>query len=105
MPSIKRTLTAADPNALSNLRFSNPKRPAAISLWASSVTAGEDLTFGVDEMVIGEALEINLEIANQVVDTGRDQLLFREPVPPGQYILDIPVVATDMTYLMVQEVV
>jgi hypothetical protein len=103
VPAIKRVITAATANALSTLRFSNPKRPSAVSLWASSVTAGEDLTFGVDDLILCEAAEINLESANQVIDTSRDQILFREPCPPGQYVLNVPAVATDMSFLLVQE--
>lgn len=103
MPTIKRIITAATANALSTLRFSNPKSPAAVSLWASSPTAGEDLTFGVDDILLCEAAEINLEGANQTVDTSRDQILFREPAPPGQYVLNVPAVAADVSFLIVQE--
>lgn len=100
MPAIKRVLTAATSNALSTLRFSNPKRPSAVSLWASSPTAGENITFGVDDLVLAEAAEVNLETANQVVDTSRDQILFREPAPPGQFVLDVPAVAADLSFLL-----
>jgi len=103
MPTIKRIITAATANALSTLRFSNPKAPSAVSLWASSPTAGEDLSFGVDDLLICEAAEVNLEVANQTVDSGRDQILFREPAPPGQYVLDVPAVAADLSFMIVQE--
>ena len=103
MPTVKRKISAATSNAVSTLRFMNPKSPAAVSIWASSATAGEDLTFGVDDILLTEAAEINLEEANQVINTHRDQILFREPCPPGQYVLAIPAVAADLSFLIVQE--
>ncbi len=103
MPVIKRLIAAPTANALSTLRFSNPKRGALVSLFASSPTAGEDLTFGVDDVIVVEAAEVNLEVANQTIDTNRDQILFREPVPPGQYVLNVPAVAADFSFLINQE--
>ena len=98
MPAIKRQITAATENALTNLRFTRPKRPTLVSLWASSATAGEDLSFSVDDLVVADSCEINLEAANQVIDVQRDQILFREPCPAGEYVLAVPAVAADMSY-------
>ena len=104
MPVIKRTVTAASSNLLSTLRFTNPASPAAVSLWASAAAAGNALSFGVDSELVMEAGVVNLEIADRVVDTNRDQMLFREPVPAGQYVLDLPTLTgADVTYLLVQE--
>lgn len=106
MPVIKRKVTAASANVLSTLRFSNPSRPSAVSLWASTATASETLTFGggVDKIYTEDAA-INLESANEVVDTSRDQILFREPVVAGQYVLNVPTVAADMSFLLNSELV
>ena len=102
-PVIKRTVTADNANVLSTLRFSNPRSPAAVSLWASAAAAGGSLSFGVDSELVVETAAVNLESADRVVDTTRDQILFREPVPPGQYVLDVTLGGADMTYLLVQE--
>jgi len=103
MPTIKRILTAATANALATLRFSNPKGVTAVSLWASTPTAGESLSFGVDDLTLVEDAEVNLETANQVVDVARDQILFREPAPPGQYVLNVPTIAVDLSFMIVRE--
>jgi len=100
MPVIKRKVTAASANVVNGLRFSKQKRPFAASLWASTPTAGEALTFGVDDLIITEDAPMNLEIANEVVDTARDQILFREPCPSGEIVLGIPTVAADCSYLL-----
>ncbi len=103
MPSIKRLVAAASANVLATLRFTNPSGPSAVSLWASSATAGEDLTYGVDDILLVEAAEINLEVRNQTVDVASDQILFREPAPAGQHVLSIPVIAADVSFLLVIE--
>ena len=102
MPSIKRQTTTSA-NAIANLRFTNPKSPTAVSIWATGATAGDTMTFGVDDLILVEDARINLESANEVVDTTRDQILFREPCPPGQYVLSATGTA-DMNFLLVQEV-
>ena len=99
MPAIKRTITAATENALTNLRFTRPKRATLVSLFASSAAAGDDLTFSVDDLVLADAMEVNIESADRVVDVSRDQLMFREPCPPGEYVLAVGSVGgTDLTY-------
>lgn len=100
MPAIKRKLSASTENALTNLRFTRPKSATLVSLFASTATAGEKLTFGVGDTIVAEDMQINLESANEVVDTARDQLLFREPCPPGEYVLAVPTVAADLSYLL-----
>ena len=49
-----------------------------------------------------EDAEVNVEIGTGVVDTSRDQVLFREGVPAGQYRLPA-VVTTDTLFLLVIE--
>jgi len=101
MPAIKRVITAATQDALANLKFATQSTPALVSLFASSATAGEDLSFSVDSNEFISQGEINLEIANEVVDTERDGILVQEQVPAGQYFLRVPVVAATVQFLLV----
>lgn len=103
MPIIKRKVSAATENALQQLRFTNLGRAALVSLWASTATVSEVLSFGVGDLLVAESVAMNLEVANEVVDTNRDQLLFREPVGAGQLVLSVPAVAADMSFLLVIE--
>ena len=103
MPAIARVIAAAAENALDGLKFASQDAPALITLCASSATAGEDLSFGVGSETFLEAAEINLEIGDQVVSRDRDVLLEQEVVPPGQYFLRVPVVAADMSFLLIIE--
>jgi len=103
MPAIRRVVAAASDDVLLGLKFKTQGSPALVTLIASSATAGEDLTFSVGSVVFLEAAEINLEVANQVIDADRDVLLIQEAVPPGEYFLRVPVVAADMSFLLIIE--
>lgn len=104
MPAIRRQIAAATENALTGLRFSRPRRPTLVSLWASTATADETCTFGVDDLILLETAAVNIEIAADIVDVARDQLLFREPCPPGEYVLAVPAVTAEFQFLLNQEV-
>lgn len=103
MPTIARLVAAATQDALSGLKFKTQGLPALVTLAASSATPGEDLSFSVGSQEFASQAEINLEAANQVVDMQRDILLDREAVPPGEYFLSVPVVAADMSFVLIIE--
>jgi hypothetical protein len=103
MPAIKRTISAATENALEGIKFSVLNSPALISLFASSATGGETLSFSIGDRDILVDAVVNLEAASQTVDTDRDALLMQEAVPGGKLYLSVPTVAADMTYLLVIE--
>lgn len=103
MPTIKRKVSAATDDALNGLKFKTQGSPALVSLYASSATAGESLTFSVGSNSFVESAPMNLEIANEVVDPYRDGILVQEAVPAGEYFLSIPVVAADCSFMLVIE--
>jgi hypothetical protein len=103
MPAIKRTATAATENALEGLKFSVLNSPALVSLYASSGTAGNALSFSIGDRDILVDAAINLEAGDRVVDTDRDALLVQEAVPAGKMYLNLPTPTTDITYLIVIE--
>jgi len=102
VPTISRTVTASAQDVLTGLKFKNQTSPALVSLYASSATAGDDLSFSVDSQEFCAAAEINLEIANQAVDLQRDGLLLQERVPAGEYFLAITV-TTDVSFRLIIE--
>jgi len=103
MPAIRRVVAAATDDALNGLKFKTQGLPALVSLYASSATAGEDLSFSVGSVSFLTSGEINLEVANQVIDLERDGLLVQEVVPAGEYFLEVPTVTADMSFLLVIE--
>ena len=91
MPSIRRSNVAADtPNDLDGLQFQDIPEPGAlVSIYASTaVAAGNiDYSVGTERFLVGAS--VNIEAAADVVDTNRDMVLDREPVPAGKQFLAV----------------
>jgi len=103
MPAISRVVAAATQDALTGLKFKTLLEPALVTLAISSATAGEDASFSVDSREFLSQGEINLEVANEVVDMERDVLLLQEVVPAGEMFLAIPVVAATVQFRLLIE--
>lgn len=92
MPSIMLRNVATTTDALNGLKFKQQQRPALVSLYASGATAADTVSFSVDQQEFLVNGAVNIEGSADVVDTDRDQCLFSEPVPAGEYFM--PVTAT-----------
>ena len=91
MPSIRLSNVAAGTaNALDGLQFQDIPEPGAlVSIYASTPTAAGLISYSVGtERFLVDASE-NIEIAADVVDTQRDMVLDREPVPAGKQFLAV----------------
>ena len=91
MPSIRLTNVAAGTaNALDGLQFQDIPDPGAlISIYASTAVALGLISYsvGTERFLVDAA--INIEIAVDAVDTNRDMVLDREPVPAGKQFLAV----------------
>ena len=92
-PSIRINNQATDPNALTGLKFVKLLRPALISVWLSCVTGTDTVDFSFTDREVLRGATPNIEISADVVDSGRDQVLFAEPADPGEELF-MPVTAT-----------
>lgn len=93
MPSIMRkNVAAGTANDLDGLRFQEiPAGGALVTIYASTAAAGGNIDFSVgggDQDVI-RAAAVNIESSADVVDTDRDLVLEREPVPSGKMFLGV----------------
>lgn len=102
MPSIKITNQATSANALNGLKFAKLVGAALISLYVSGVTATDVVSFSVESEEYLRNANPNIEVSADVVDTDRDQVLFREPVIPGDMFLACTV-TTAINFLLVIE--
>jgi len=89
MPAMRLTTThaaaATTANIYDGLRFDTLVGPALISIWASVQDSGDTLAFSVGDQEFMVDATPNVEVGVFVVDTDRDQVLFREPVNlPGK---------------------
>lgn len=99
MPAIMRNIPATTADALNGLNFKVQPRPFLASLWASTETEADVIGFSVDSNQFLVSAECNVEIGTGVVDTNRDQILFREPCPAGEMFLPATV-TTDTKFLL-----
>jgi len=91
MPSIRLTNVAAGTaNALDGLQFQDiPPGGALITIYASTAVALGTISYSVGTERFLVAASINIEIAVDAVDTNRDMVLDREPVPAGKQFLAV----------------
>jgi len=91
MPSIMlKNVAAGTANALDGLQFQDIPEPGAlVSIYASTPTATGTLSYSVGTERFLVTAEQNVEIAADVIDTNRDLVLDREPVPAGKQFLAI----------------
>lgn len=90
MPSIRRSNVAAGTaNALDGLQFQDIQVPSLVSIYASTPTAGGLISYGIGSERLMVDAYLNTEIVADAVDTSRDMVLDREPVPPGKQFLQV----------------
>jgi len=101
-PTIMRNIPATIADALLGLNFRVQVKPALVSLYVATATEGDVVSFFVNSQAFVEDAEVNVEAATGVVSVDRDQVLFREMVPPGEYRIPATV-TTDTKYILVIE--
>lgn len=91
MPSIRLSNVAAGtPNALDGLQFQDIPAPGAlVTIYASTAVALGLISYSVGTERFLVAAAVNIEAAADVVDTQRDMVLDREPVPAGKQFLAV----------------
>ncbi len=103
MPSIRRSNIAAGvANDVDGLQFQDIPEPGAlVSIYASTAVAGGNIDYSVGTERFLVAASVNVEIVADAVDTQRDLILDREPVPAGKQFLAVN--AQICNYLIVIE--
>jgi hypothetical protein len=91
MPAIAlKNVAAGTANAVDGLQFQDIPSPGAlVSIFGSTAVAGGTIDYRVGTEVFLQGAEANIESSADVVDTDRDALLLREPVPPGKQFLGV----------------
>jgi len=91
MPSIRlNNIAAGVANALDGLQFQDIPAPGAlVTIYASTAVALGTISYSVGTERFLVNAEVNIEISADVVDTGQDLVLDREPVPAGKQFLAV----------------
>ena len=91
MPSIRLSnVAAATANCLDGLQFQDiPGSGALVSIYASTAVAAGNVSYSVGTERFLVASSCNIESSADVVNTERDLILDREPVPAGKQFLAV----------------
>jgi len=91
MPSIRLSnIAAGTANALDGLQFQDIPEPGALlSIYASTAVAAGLISYSVGTERFLVDASVNVEVVADAVDTQRDMVLDREPVPAGKQFLAV----------------
>lgn len=91
MPSIRLSnIAAGTPNALDGLQFQDIPVPGAlVSIYATTAVAAGLISYSVGTERFLVNAGINIEAGADLVQTERDMILDREPVPAGKQFLSV----------------
>jgi len=90
MPTIAVANAGVQANALDGLQFQDIPEPGAlVSIYASTAVALGTISYSVGTERFLVLAALNTEIVADAVDTSRDMILDREPVPAGKQFLSV----------------
>jgi len=95
---ISNQVTAA--NALTGLKFAKLAGAALLSLAMAGVTVTDTVSFSIGDRDVMLLANPNIEISADVVDWGRDQVLFAEPAGGGEDLFMAVTVGTAVNFLL-----
>lgn len=100
MASRRIDVAAAINDAISTDEIRRVEVPSTVNLYASSATNGDTIGLLLNKTEIMATDECNVEAAADVIDTGRDQLVFDSVVGEGQLRVPIGAVTTELQFLL-----
>lgn len=90
MPSIRLSNVGVVANALDGLKFQEIPQPGAlVTIYATTAIAGGTIDYGIGSETFLDGASVNIEAGADLVQTERDKVLDREPVPPGKQFLKV----------------
>lgn len=91
MPAIAlKNVAAGTSNAVDGLKFGViPPGGAQLTIYGTTAVAGGNIDVSVESEDFAKSAALNIEASADVVDTDRDMVLDREPVPSGQLFLAV----------------
>lgn len=100
MASLKFSSGAASADVIATEVIRRVLRPSVVNLWGSGVTVTDTMGLFLDRNEIMATGEVNIEISADIVDSGRDQLVFDSVVGRGNLRIPIGAVTTEIQGLL-----
>lgn len=100
MSSRRLSTGAVSGDLISNEEIRRVEVPSIVNMWAAGVTVTDSLGLLLNSTEIMPSDEINIEISADVIDSGRDQLVFNTLVGRGQLRIPVTAVTTELQVLL-----
>lgn len=100
MSSRRLSVGSVTGDALASETIRTVEVPSVVNLWASGATAADELGLALDKTEILANGDINIEVGADVIDAGRDQLVFNSVVGAGSLRVPVPVVTAEVQFLI-----
>ena len=99
MSSRRLGITAVTNDALANEDIRLVETLSTVNFWASSVTNGDNVGLRLNKTIIMDDGEVNT-IAGDIISSESDQLVFNTVVGAGQLKVPVPVLNTELQFLI-----
>jgi len=99
MSSRRLGIVATTNDALADQDIRNVDVPSVVNFWASSVTNGDQVGLRLDKTIIMDDGEVNT-VAADIIDAQADQLVFNTVVGAGRLRVPVPVLTTELQFLI-----
>lgn len=100
MASRRIDVGAVNNDAISTDEIRRIETESVVNMWASCVTNGDTIGLLLNKTEIMAVDECNIEVSADVIDTGRDQLVFDSVVGIGQLRVPVGAVTTEIQFLL-----
>jgi len=100
MASLKFASAVATSDLIATEVIRRVLRASVVNLWAAGVTNGDTMGLFLDRNEIMPTGEVNIEISADVIDIGRDQLVFDSVVGRGNLRIPVGAVTTEIQGLL-----
>ena len=100
MASKRKVVSAVSDDAIAGDEIRRVDGPSIVNLWASCVTKGDKLSLFLNKVEIYPSDNVNIEVAPDVIDNDRDQLVFNCFVGEGQLRVGVAAVTTELQFLL-----
>jgi len=100
MASRRKIVAAVTDDAIANDEIRRVETTSIVNFWASAVTKTDKVGLFLNKVEILPADSVNIEVAADVIDTDRDQLVYNCFVGEGQLRVPVPAVTTECQFLL-----
>lgn len=100
MASRRIVVTGTTADAIATEEIRRVDVPSRVNFWAAGVTKTDSIGLSLNRTEILPADNVNIEVAADVIDVSRDQLVFNTVVGRGQLRVPVTTLTTEAQFLI-----